>query len=405
MEDLETFAKRLRNLYNETRPPENLKIMERYIKKERHSGLKDATIAHNYSTLMRFSEWCTIPLKDLVEDDILDYLDYLEEHTYTRGGATHKYSPESIHTFKICLKKFFNAINRPEIAIMFKDKAKKLEEIDRTDLLTTQDVEAMLQGASNARDRAIIALLFESGCRRGEMLSVRIKDVVFNDFGCMVTFPEGKTGKRSVQLVYAASFIRSWVSMHPGNNIEGTIDPYLKLFVNLHATITADKHLVFKELSEQGLYLQLQKVAKRVGIKKRVNPHSWRHAAATRLSEHMSDAQLKKHLGWTQGSNMTQVYVHDPDTTNAVLRMYGIERSMAHDEELKVSRCPRCKEICPSTALYCSRCGLVLDQAAKERIENDASEADLLLFKIASQNPNFYETLAAEMKRISTEKD
>jgi len=365
MEDLENFALRLKNVYSDqSHPPENLKKIMRYMKKAKHSGIKSATLALNYSTFKIFSEWCAIPFDDLTEDDILNFLDYLNDYTYTRGGKKSNYSDASIHTFKINLKKFFGTIGKPEIANVFKDRARKLEEIDRKDLLAKSEIESLIQAANNARDKAIISTLYEAGCRRGELLAVRIKDLDFNDNGVKVTFPKGKTGKRILQLVYSASFLRAWCDVHPCRQEDGEPDPTAQLFVNLHGTIKKNGERVFDGLSEQGLYFQIQKIAKRINLKKKVNPHSFRHARATDLAEHMTEQQLKKFLGWTPNSAMASVYVHDPETDNAVLKMYGIETEKKQGNQLKVNRCPRCKDINPETSKFCGKCGLPLTQEA-----------------------------------------
>jgi len=69
------------------------------------------------------------------------------------------------------------------------------------------EVDKLIATASELRDKAIIALLAESGCRIGELLACKIKNVVFTNTGCDLTFPEGKTGARTVPLVFAAPYI------------------------------------------------------------------------------------------------------------------------------------------------------------------------------------------------------
>jgi len=43
--------------------------------------------------------------------------------------------------------------------------------------------------------------------------------------------------------------------------------------------------------------------------KKRVNPHSFRHARATHLANHLREDQMKEFSGWTQADEMGSIYV------------------------------------------------------------------------------------------------
>ena len=368
MEPISNYAARLNEVYaTGSKPKENLDIIIKYLRKSRHSGLSEKTQSNNYQVLTFFSKWCSIPLQELTEDSILDYLDYLEDYTYLRAGRAHKYSKATIASNKVLLRQFLNSIGKEEIGQLLKEKgSRKREPKDRRDLLTHAEIELLIDAAQLPRDKAIIAVLYESGCRKGEILSSRIRDIEFNDNGCKLTFPQGKTGKRTVQLVYAASYVRAWIEVHPvRNNSEA------KLFVSMYS-----RH---EGLSEQGLYYQIQKIAVRAGITKRVNPHSFRHARASDLAEHLTEQQLKAYMGWTQGSSMAQIYVHDPDTDNAILRMNGIEIRESKDEGLKVIRCPRCKELQDVKAQFCSKCSMVLDPelAAKAEAEKDEMKNQL----------------------------
>lgn len=53
-----------------------------------------------------------------------------------------------------------------------------------------------------------------------------------------------------------------------------------------------------------------KKAARKTKIRKRCNPHIFRHSRATLLAQHLTEAQLKQVFGWTQSSKMASVYVH-----------------------------------------------------------------------------------------------
>jgi len=159
----------------------------------------------------------------------------------------------------------------------------------------------------------------------------------------------------------------------------------------------------FDLISETGLSYQLRKIAKRAGIEKRVNPHSFRHARATHLAEHLTEQQMKKYLGWTEGSNMAAIYVHlsGKDMDAAILKMNGIKIDDTHADGLRVGRCPRCKELNPETSLYCGKCGLPLKEDSIREIDENKSALNIDTIKMALSDPFILEQLAAEMLKKS----
>lgn len=61
---------------------------------------------------------------------------------------------------------------------------------------------------------------------------------------------------------------------------------------------------------------------------------------------------------------MCSVYVHNPETENAILKTNGIMIEDTYTDGLRVGRCPRCKELNPENFSFCGKCGLPLTQDA-----------------------------------------
>jgi integrase/recombinase XerD len=77
------------------------------------------------------------------------------------------------------------------------------------DLLTKEGVKKMIETAANLRDKALIAVLYDSACRPHEVLTLRLKDVMFDANGALLTV-NGKTGQRTVRIIGAASILTTW---------------------------------------------------------------------------------------------------------------------------------------------------------------------------------------------------
>src|SRR3990170_1809035 len=82
------------------------------------------------------------------------------------------------------------------------------------EILTEDDIKKLVESANNLRDKAFILVLYESGCRIGEILSLRIRNVQFDDYGAALIV-NGKTGDRRVRIILSAPKLASWIEYHP----------------------------------------------------------------------------------------------------------------------------------------------------------------------------------------------
>jgi len=247
------------------------------------------------------------------------------------------------------------------------------------ELLTEKEVRALIQAALSPRDRAMIAVLYESGTRIGELALLRLKHVQFDTYGAQLLV-HGKTGSRRVRIISSVPELTEWLNVHPHRD-----DPEAYLWVTnrgkppQHHTITGT----------------LASIAKRAGVKKRANPHAFRHARATHLACHLTEAQMKEYFGWVQASKMAAIYVHlsGRDVDDALLKLHGLKREDKTEEEgqLQPRTCVRCKTTNPATNRFCSLCGLPLDGEARTKLLQDdlgRREADRILDKML-EDPSF----------------
>jgi len=96
----------------------------------------------------------------------------------------------------------------------------------------------------------------------------------------------------------------------------------------------------------------LAEAARAAGVNKRVNPHNFRHSRATRLANHLTEAQMSHFFGWTQGSKMSATYVHlsGRDVDAAILESYGIKaQQQTEANKLAPRKCDQCQAENPAT--------------------------------------------------------
>lgn len=220
------------------------------------------------------------------------------------------------------------------------------------DLLTEEEIKKMLDCTKHFRDRALISVLWESGARIGEIGTIQIKDIIFDKYGALVNVI-GKTGSRSIRLISSVPYLAQWLSTHPSKD-----DRNSYVWVTI-ATNNSSKMVCYALIRKL-----LKQIAINAGIKKRVNPHSFRHARATFLANHMTEFQMNQYFGWIQGSDMPSTYIHmtGKNTEETLLRINGI---ITEKEEkpsvLQPKNCSRCSTINVTNNKFCSKCGAVLD--------------------------------------------
>jgi len=125
------------------------------------------------------------------------------------------------------------------------------------------------------------------------------------------------------------------------------------------------------------LRMRLKNLCKRVGIKKRIHPHLFRHTRLTELAKHLPEQILKQIAGWVPDSDMAQTYLHlsQRDVEESLLaKVYGIKID-GEEEKEKFKVCPKCGELNPYFAKICYRCKTPLDE--KELMELVLSENKL----------------------------
>ncbi|MEM2138110.1 MAG: site-specific integrase [Candidatus Anstonellaceae archaeon] len=294
-------------------------------------------------------------------------------------------SNASKHDFKAILKVFFKWLKGndeeypPEIKWLkprMKQKYKLPEE-----LLTEEEVLRLAKAADHPRDRAFVLVLYETGCRIGEILTVKMKNVQFDQYGAILRVT-GKTGDRRVRIISSAPALATWVQLHAKAD-----DPEAPLWPPL-----ANSHRYHNRCMEyRSAYVVLHTLAERAGIKKKVHPHLFRHSRATVLASKLTESQMKEYLGWAKASDMAAVYVHlsGRDVDSALLALQGmVKPEDRKEEQMKILLCPRCQERNSPIAKFCLRCGSPMGIQAAMQIEDERKAGDELLNKLM-QNPEF----------------
>jgi len=277
--------------------------------------------------------------------------------------------------FKVTIKRFYRWLRDPNdaeyppevkwIKTTLKNRHKLLPE----ELLTEDDVTRLINAAQSSRDKALVSMLYDSGGRIGEVLSLQRKNVSFDEHGAVVVV-DGKTGQRRERLISSVPFLSQWLNEHPDEN------PNAPLWTH---NIQGCHESGIVPMDYYSARMVLQRLRDKAGIKKAVNPHAFRHARATHLANFLTEAQMKEMFGWTQDSKVAARYVHlsGRDVDTALLRAHGLEKKPQDEKpRLTVVTCVRCGMQNSTVHKFCSRCSMPLDlKTALEMKENLSRES------------------------------
>ncbi len=228
------------------------------------------------------------------KNDILAFLKSLHNRNLTVRTISRKLSSiKAFHQFLLLEKEVNSDVS--------KDIETPKQEKKIPDVLTVEEVFKLIDSVQNddpisIRNNALLELVYGSGLRVSELLSLKVFDVhlVSNYVKIM-----GKGSKeRQVPINHATvEALRRYLEKSRPQLIKAENNI---LFLNQYG----------QKLSRQGFYKLLKKLSEDVGIYKVVSPHTLRHSFATHLLEAGVDLRTLQELLGHEDISTTQIYTH-----------------------------------------------------------------------------------------------
>ncbi|MGI6422254.1 MAG: site-specific tyrosine recombinase XerD [Syntrophomonadaceae bacterium] len=147
------------------------------------------------------------------------------------------------------------------------------------------------------RDRAMLELMYGTGVRVSELLSLQLDDINFTA-GFLRCLGKGRK-ERIIPVNQTAS---DWVQRYlaRSRNLLSKSSQERALFLNARG----------KRMSRQGFFKILNAYAKAAEIDKEVTPHTLRHSFATHLLENGADLRAVQEMLGHSDISTTQIYTH-----------------------------------------------------------------------------------------------
>ena len=181
----------------------------------------------------------------------------------------------------------------------------EMPQMDRTlpKILSVEEVEVLLDAPNiekpqGLRDRAILELLYASGMRISECISLNIEDLHLT-MGFVRCF--GKGGKERIIPLGRSALAASEAYIREGR--PKLVKPAVRtdaLFINQRG----------KGLTRQGVWKLMKEYAAKAGIENEITPHTMRHSFATHLIENGADLRAVQEMLGHADISTTQIYTH-----------------------------------------------------------------------------------------------
>jgi integrase/recombinase XerD len=263
-------------------------------------GLAKNTIEAYSRDLRRLAEF-------LIDNGIVSWpeVDSVQLRSYLAALRGAGLSPRSVARHRVTLRRLYRFLEIEGLVtespvpklLLASTQARKLPQTLSGDevrqLLSQPDGAAML----GVRDQAMLELLYASGLRVSELVTLKTQQVNFQGNYLIV---KGKGAKvRAVPFgQWARRKVSSYLNDVRPRLLKGKSSPYL--FTNRSG----------KAMTRQGFWKLIRRYALTAGIDKRVTPHTLRHSFATHLLEGGADLRSVQTMLGHADISTTQIYTH-----------------------------------------------------------------------------------------------
>ena len=158
-----------------------------------------------------------------------------------------------------------------------------------------------LDGAdfTTLRDRLILELLYSTGCRISELVTVSLDDIDFRR-GRILVHGKGKKDRFVFLGAPARTVLTDYLPVRSERLVRRGERNEKALVINANGG----------RITQRGVAGIIQKRVVEAGIAKKVSPHTFRHSFATHILDHGADIRVVQELLGHSSLSTTQIYTH-----------------------------------------------------------------------------------------------
>ncbi|WP_125703272.1 site-specific tyrosine recombinase XerD [Lacticaseibacillus daqingensis] len=260
-------------------------------------GLAATTQASYQQDLREFAAWLTTQQLAAFPEELAVIQDFLSAQTSLKAASSMSRMISAMRRFYRYLMQETVITSDPMTLI---DSPKPAQHLPAT--LSSTEIDRLMAAPDTTkplglRDRAIFELMYATGLRVSEVVTLRLDQLHLTLNLLQVT---GKGDKERIVPIspQAVTWMSQYLSTARPQLTKQPAPP--TVFVNFHG----------RPLTRQGIWKNLKAYIEALGIQKNVTPHTLRHSFATHLLENGADLRVVQELLGHSDISTTQIYTH-----------------------------------------------------------------------------------------------
>lgn len=282
-----------------------------------HSDIAIERILKQYIAYMRLERSFSANTVEAYERDLKQFLDYCNEHSLNPLKATlqdlEQYIFETYHDAKRTrtqarqmsgLRAFYRFLLYHDY---IEDDPSELLDMPKLDkhlpeVLTVEEIDSMiaaidLSKPEGQRNRAIIEMLYGSGLRVSELVTLKLSNMYMKEHYMLV---EGKGSKQRLVPISDEAQRQFDLWLQDRNRLDVKPEYTDYAFVNRYG----------RGLTRVMIFTIIKQLAAAAGIQKNISPHTLRHSFATHLLQNGADLRIIQQLLGHETITTTEIYTH-----------------------------------------------------------------------------------------------
>ncbi|MFA5174314.1 MAG: tyrosine-type recombinase/integrase [Candidatus Pacearchaeota archaeon] len=287
--------------------------------KERVEGKLKTYILEFYDIIGNLTEWNLDTIRDF-----LILLNQTDKTEWTKNDIK-KIMKRFIRFYYKTHKDFEEMI----LMLKCKSDAFNYERINENNLVNPEEFEKILRCANTLKQKAILSLLFETGCRPQELRTLKWNDIKIDGNIGNITFFSGKT-KKSRTIPVKDCIL----------HLQRHKQEFEYPDVNSNDYIFPSQRNRNEPLSNNALPVMFKRLSKNAGLNKNIFPYLFRHSRLTKINQQMPTSLAIKFAGHSLKQSQTYVHLSSEDLRTAMQKIWKVkeltsEQKNEYEKELE----------------------------------------------------------------------